>query len=116
MRRHLKAALGAVVVLNAASLAVLDYAQAGGMGDIMNPSKWFGGSKDRGDYYGGPYGYGGGPGYYGGGPGYWGGPGYYGAPYGYGGGYGYPYAPPQIIQVPAQSSEKQAPPPPKAPE
>lgn len=70
-------------------------------GDMMNPSKWMGGSKDR-DYddrrYGGPgYGYGGpgwgygGPGW-GGGPGYgYGGPGWGGAPgYGYGGpGWGY---------------------------
>jgi len=72
-------------------------------GDMMNPSKWMGGKKDR-DYdderwdgpgygYGGPgYGYGG-PGYGYGGPGYgYGGPGYgYGGPgYGYGGpGYGY---------------------------
>jgi len=69
-------------------------------GDMMNPSKWMGGKKDR-DYdderwdgpgygYGGPgYGYGG-PGYGYGGPGYgYGGPGYsYGGP-GYGGpGYG----------------------------
>jgi len=76
------------------------------MGNMMNPSKWFGGNRDRdrGDYYddrwGGPgYGYGapgygyGGPGYGYGAPGYgYGGPGYgYGAPgYGYGGpGYGY---------------------------
>ena len=67
------------------------------MGKMMNPSKWFGGNRDRGDYYGdrwgGPgYGYGG-PGYGYGAPGYgYGGPGYgYGAPsYGYGGpGYGY---------------------------
>ncbi len=65
------------------------------MGKMMNPSKWFGGNRDRGDYYGdrrGGYGYGA-PGYGYGGPGYgYGGPGYgYGAPgYGYGGpGYGY---------------------------
>jgi hypothetical protein len=62
-------------------------------GDMMNPSKWMGGNKDR-DYdgYGPGYGYGG-PGYGYGGPGYgYGGPGYgYGGPgYGYGGpGYGY---------------------------
>ena len=68
------------------------------MGNMMNPSKWFGGKKDRGDYYD-DYGYGapgyggyGGPGYGYGAPGYGGGPGYgYGAPgYGYGApGYGY---------------------------
>ncbi len=72
-------------------------------GDMMNPSKWMGGGKNR-DYdddrWGGPgYGYGGpgwgygGPGYGYGGPGWgYGGPGYgYGGPgYGYGGpGYGY---------------------------
>jgi hypothetical protein len=55
------------------------------MGNMMNPSKWMGGDKDRyDDYPRGPgYGYGG-PGYYGGYPGY-GGPGY-----GYGGYPGYP--------------------------
>jgi hypothetical protein len=68
-------------------------------GNMMNPSKWMGGGRDRdrGDYwdgrgYGPGYGYGG-PGYGWGGPGYgWGGPGYgYGGPgYGWGGpGYGY---------------------------
>jgi len=71
------------------------------MGNMMNPSKWMGGNRDRDRYdddydrpgygYGAPpgYGYGGAPGYgYGGVPGY----GYGGAPgYGYGGvpGYGY---------------------------
>lgn len=61
------------------------------MGNMMNPSKWMGGDKDKDRYddygWGGPYGYG--PGYgYGGWPGY----GYGGYPgYGYGGypGYGY---------------------------
>lgn len=93
-----------------ASLLVAGSAAAFNMGDMMNPSKWMGGNKDRDRYdddyyyegpgYGGPgYGYGGpgygygGPGYgYGGGPGYgYGGPGYGGPGYGYGGGPGYGY-------------------------
>jgi len=89
---------GAVGMLLASSATAMDF------GNMMNPSKWMGGGKDRDrydDYYGGPgygypggpYGYGGAPGYgYGGTPGY----GYGGAPgYGYGGipGYGYGGAP-----------------------
>jgi hypothetical protein len=69
---------------------------AGGMGDMMNPSKWFGGgdrSRDY-DYYRGPgYGWGGYPGYgWGGHPGYgWGGYPGYGPGYGWGvPGYAYP--------------------------
>ena len=68
------------------------------MGNMMNPSKWMGGGRDR-DYYdegpwGGP-GYGG-PGYgYGVPGGYGGAPGYgYGVPGGYGGGPGYGYGAP----------------------
>ena len=76
--------------LVAAGLLLAGTAQAFDMGNMMNPSKWVGGNKDRdryddGDYGGGPGygGYGGGPGYggYGGAPGYGG---YGGAP-GYGG-------------------------------
>ena len=37
------------------------------MGNMMNPSKWFGGNRDRGDYYGDRWG---GPGYGYGAPGY----------------------------------------------
>jgi hypothetical protein len=82
-------------VIAASSLLLAGTAHAFNMGNMMNPSKWMGGSNngDRyDDYYGGPGGYGGGPAYYGGGPGY----GYGGAPgYGYGGapGYGYGGAP-----------------------
>lgn len=88
------------------------------MGNMMNPSKWFGGNKDHGDYYGdrwgGPgYGYGG-PGYGYGGPGYgYGVPGYgYGAPaYGYGApGYGYG-APGYGYGAPGQAGTGAAPPP-----
>jgi hypothetical protein len=89
-------AMSALVAVSIAGLMSVDVAQAAGMGDMMNPSKWFGGggNRDRDAYgpggYGAP-GYGGGPGYGGyGAPGYGGGPGYggYGAP-GYGGGPGY---------------------------
>ncbi|MCU0834859.1 MAG: hypothetical protein MUC77_10575 [Chromatiaceae bacterium] len=70
--------LGVALALGAGNGLAFD------MGNMMNPSKWMGGGKDR-DYDDGPWG---GPGY--GGPGYgYGGPGYgYGGP-GYGGGYGY---------------------------
>ena len=57
------------------------------MGKMMNPSKWFGGNRDRGDYYGDRWG---GPGYGYGGPGY----GYGGPGYGYGGSPGYGYGVP----------------------
>jgi len=84
------------------SLLITMPAQAFDMGNMMNPSKWMGGKKDRDRYdddyydYGPPPGYGyGGPGYGYGGPGYggpgYGGPGYGGPGYGYGGqGYGAP--------------------------
>ena len=104
MNRKSVLVAGALAALALAGMPSADVAHARGMGDWMNPSKWFGGNRDRdyygSDYYGGP-GYGwGGPGYGYGGPGYgWGGPGYgYGGPgYGYGGpgdgwgrpGYGY---------------------------
>lgn len=114
MRRQLKSVLGAVVVMNLVSLAAPGQAQAGGFGDVFNPSRWFGGNRGDGYYgHGGPYGYGG-PGYYGGPYGY-GGPGY-GWPghYGYGAPYGYPPST-TVIQVPAQGGESKAPPP-KVPE
>jgi hypothetical protein len=87
LRRALVLSVGLGLAASAGMSAAMDF------GNMMNPSKWMGGGKDRdrGDYGGGPgYGYGG-PGYGYGGPGY-GGPGYgYGGPgYGYGGpGYGY---------------------------
>lgn len=87
-------------------LAYTPVSHAFNFGDMMNPGKWMGGSRDRydDDYYddgpsgygggpygggGGPYGYGGGP--YGGGPyggygGPWGGPGFGGPGYGAPGG------------------------------
>jgi hypothetical protein len=77
----------------------------------MNPSRWFGGDRDRyyDDYRYGPYGYGGPYGRYGG-PYGWGGPygGGWGGPYGYGGGPwggwgGYPgYGPGSTIVVTPQ--------------
>jgi len=100
---------GAILILGATLAFGAGNTFAVNFGDMMNPSKWFGGGKNR-DYddrRGGPdYGYGGpgwgygGPGWGYGGPGYgYGAPGYgygapgwgYGAPgYGYGGpGYGY---------------------------
>jgi len=98
LRRTLALLIGAGFVTAAGTCFAMDF------GNMMNPSKWMGGGKDRdrGDYWGGPgygpgYGYGG-PGYGWGGPGYgWGGPGYgYGGPgYGWGGpGYGYGYGGP----------------------
>jgi hypothetical protein len=85
VRRTLALLLGSGLIVSAGASFAMDF------GNMMNPSKWMGGGRDRDrDYLDGPgYGYGG-PGY---GPGYgWGGPGYgYGGPgYGYGGpGYGY---------------------------
>jgi hypothetical protein len=101
-----------LLTLGLGTAATTGTVQAFDFGNMMNPSRWFGGNRDRyyGDYgygYGGPgYGYGppgygyGAPGYgygapgsgYGGVPGY-GAPGYgYGAPgYGYGGAPGYGY-------------------------
>lgn len=93
-------------------------AQALDMGDMMNPSKWFGGGHDR-DYYDrgyyggyGPYGWGGGPYGWGGGPYGWGGGpyGWGGGPWGYGGYGGYPGT---VVVNPSQGSSA---PPPKAPE
>ena len=89
-----------VKILSIASLAAVvgftgyvPPAQAINFGDMMNPSRWMGGGKNRDrydDYYDdyGPYG---GP--WGGGP--WGGP-YGGGPYGgpYGAPYGVPYGAP----------------------
>ena len=94
----------------AVSLLLTGSAYAMDMGNMMNPSKWMGGNRDRDRYddsyrgsgygygpgYGGSPGYGGGSGYgsdpgYGGGSGYGGGPGYGGAP---GGGTGYGAPPP----------------------
>jgi hypothetical protein len=91
LRRTLSLFLGAIMSSGMGTSFAFD------IGNMMNPSKWMGGGRDRDRYddgpWGGPgYGYGG-PGYGYGGPGYgYGGPGYgYGGPgYGYGGpGYGY---------------------------
>jgi hypothetical protein len=88
----LRRALVAILASAAASTSVPS--SAFNFGDMMNPSRWMGGGRDR-DYgyddgpWGGPgYGYGYGPGYgvpgygYGGYPGYYGygAPGLYGAP------------------------------------
>jgi hypothetical protein len=89
-------ALQYILLAAAGSLLLAGPVSAFDMGNMMNPSKWMGGNKDRDryddDYRGPGYGYGG-PGYGYGGPGYgYGAPGYgYGAPgYGYGApGYGY---------------------------
>jgi len=61
------------------------------MGNVMNPSKWMGGGRDRDRYddYDRGYGYPGGPGYGYGAPGYGPAP-YYGGPPGAGYGYGAP--------------------------
>jgi len=84
-----KVAFAAISALLASSAYAFD------MGNMMNPSKWMGGNKDRYDDYRGGPGYGG-PGYGGPGYGYGGYPGYGGPGYGYGGypayggpGYGY---------------------------
>ena len=73
MKHSLKVALGSLLIVNVGSLALVDSAIAGGMGDMFNPSKWFGGKKDEPSYGAPAYGQ---PGY--GAPGY-GAPGY-GAP------------------------------------
>jgi len=98
-------------VFTAGMVTCAGVASAFNIGNMMNPSKWFGGSRERGYddyYYGGPGGYGYGPPSYGvpgyGGLGY-GAPGY-GVP-GYG--YGYPgYAAPgygaPAYQAPAYSA------------
>jgi hypothetical protein len=79
-----------------AAISGVPSVQAFDMGNMMNPSKWFGGNRDHDDYYydrwGGPGygGYGYGPGWGGYGPGWGGyGPGWGGYP-GYGYGYGAP--------------------------
>jgi hypothetical protein len=63
------------ILITAINLMLASSANAFDMGNMMNPSKWMGGNKDKDrydDYGPGPgYGYGPGPGYgYGGGPGY----------------------------------------------
>jgi hypothetical protein len=79
--------------------AGLLFAQSGlafDFGNVMNPSKWMGGNKDRDrydDYYDRGYGYPGGPGYGYGAPGY--------APGGYGGAPGYGYGAPGYGSAPA---------------
>lgn len=89
--------LGMAVAFSAGGLLSANVAQGANFGDMMNPSKWFGGGRDRDDYYDRYYydRYYGGPGYGWRAPGYgWGAPGYgyYGAPgYGWGApGYGAP--------------------------
>ena len=83
LRRTTTLILGLALVTGGEAAFAFDF------GNMMNPSKWVGGGRDR-DYDDGPWGR---PGYGYGGPGYgYGGPGYgYGGPgYGYGGpGYGY---------------------------
>ena len=89
-----------VAVLCIAGAAAANVAQAFDMGNIMNPSRWFGGDHDR--YYDrGYYGYGGPYGGYG--------------PWGYGGyGGGYPST---IVVNPTAGSSNEAPtPPPRLPE
>lgn len=121
MKRKTLISITAVAAVVMADVAVINVAQAFNMGNMMNPSRWFGGDRDRdrdryydrgyyrgygyGPYggYGGPYGgYGGPYGGYGGYPGYGG----YG---GYGGGY-----PGSTIVVNPGGSSKT--PPPRAPE
>jgi hypothetical protein len=114
MRTKAILTLAAAAALGIGALAPVA-SPAKGMGDMMNPSKWFGGGRDDDYYRGGPgWGYPGGYGY--GYPGY-GYPGYgWGGvpPYGWGGypGYGYPVqvAPTQPSQG---SSAPAAPPPPQ---
>jgi len=108
-------------ILGLGGQAAPDVAQAGGIFNMMNPSRWFG--NDRDDYYrgrgGGPYGWGGGPYGWGGGPYGWGGGpyGWGGGPYGWGGGpYGWGgrgYGQPSTIIVTPSSGEKSAPKPPE---
>jgi hypothetical protein len=94
MANKTRFSMTALLTIGLVGFSAADVAQAFNMGNMMNPSRWFGGNSDRyrdRDYdYGGP-GYGwGGPGYGYGGP--YGGPGYgYGGPgFGYGGPYGGP--------------------------
>jgi len=102
-----------------AGLAVTNVASAFNMGNMFNPSRWFGDNDhDRYRYGGygpygwggGPYGWGGGPYGWGGGPYGWGGGPYggWGGPYGgYGGWGGYGNQQPQTIVVnPSDGSKK----------
>ena len=109
--------LAAAATLGVAVPAAVNVAQAFDMGNMMNPSRWFG-DDDNDRYYGGryggygygPYGWGGGPYGWGGGPYGWGGAGPYGwgGPYGgYGGGYG--GGQPSTIVVNPSSGDKAAP-------
>jgi hypothetical protein len=85
MRNKARSSTAAVAIVG---ILFAGPAQAFNFGNMMNPSRWFGGrnNSDRyyDDYYGDPGYYGGGPGYYGGDPGYYGAPGYYGGTPGYG--------------------------------
>ena len=103
----------AMLAIGGSSLAIVPSAYAFNMGNVMNPSKWMGGNKDRydDDYYDrGRYGYGRPYGGYGGPYGGYGGPyGGYGGPYGYGGYPGYGYGAPGYNQ---QQQSNQPPPPP----
>lgn len=102
--------LSALMTIGLSSMTMTSVSEAGGFGpmnNMMNPSKWFGGNKNRrydDDYYDGGPGYGYPPPGYGyGAPGGYGGyPGGYGAP-----GYGAPvqpgYAAPAAPAAPAAS-------------
>ncbi len=99
--------LTAAAVVGLGALLTMEQAMAFNFGDMMNPSRWFGGDRDRyyDRYYGGgygPYGYGGPYGGWGGPYGYGGGP--WGGGYGpYGGWGGYPgYGPGSTIVVTPQ--------------
>lgn len=90
-----------IAALGMAGLTLTGAAHAFNFGNMMNPSRWFGGNDDyydRGYYrYGGygPYGWGG--------------------PWGYPGGYGYGGGSPSTIVVTPQGGESKAPAP-RAPE
>ena len=113
MNRSKLLSVTAAMTVGLGSLVTAQMAHAFNFGDMMNPSRWFGGDRDRyyDDYRYGPYGYGGPYGRYGG-PYGWGGPyGYGGGPYGYGGGPwggwgGYPgYGPGSTIVVTPQGGD-----------
>lgn len=76
INRSISAAVAAVIGLS--GVAGPSIAHAGGMFDMMNPSKWFSSDRDRWDDR-----------YYWGGPNRWGGPYGWGKPYSWGGPYGY---------------------------
>jgi hypothetical protein len=110
----------AALTVGLGSLVTGQMAQAFDFGNMMNPSRWFGGDRDRyyDDYrygYGGPYGRWGGPYGWGGGPYGWG-----GGPYGYGTGPwgGYPgYGPGSTIVVtPQGGGSRDSQPAPRLPE